>query len=122
MSAKDSGSGLDGNLSRFGYWNVRKMNGREQELVEEMKKYRLDILGISEAKVRGKGVRMIGGTTCVYSGVQRERAKADVAILLSERFGRFLREWRCVDERIVWIRLKVEGVWVSVVQVYIRNY
>ena len=40
-----------------------------------------------------------------------------MAILLSERFGRFLKEWRCVDERIVTIRLKIEGVWVSVVQV-----
>ena len=60
MSAKNSGSVLDGNLSRFGCWNVRTVNGREQELVEEMKKYRLDVLGISEAKVRGNSVRMIG--------------------------------------------------------------
>ena len=43
MSA-NSGSDLDGdlvgNLSRFGCWNVRTltMNGREQELVAEMKK------------------------------------------------------------------------------------
>ena len=84
-----------------------------------MKKYRLEVLGVSEAKVRGNGMRMIGDTTCVYSGVQTGRAKAGVAILLSERFGRFLKEWRCVDERIVMIRLKIEGVWVSVVQVYV---
>ena len=106
------------NISRFGCWNVRTMNGREQELVEEMKRCRLEVLGVSETKVRGNGVRMIGDTTCVYSGVQGGRAKAGVAILLSERFGRYLKEWRCVDERIVWIRLKVDGVWVSLVQVY----
>ena len=34
MSAKNSGSGLDGNLSSFGCWNVRTVNGREQELVD----------------------------------------------------------------------------------------
>ena len=28
------------------------------------------MLGVSEAKVRGNGVKMIGDTTCVYSGVQ----------------------------------------------------
>ena len=61
---------------------------------------------------------MIGDTTCVHSGVQGGRPKVGVAILLSERFGRYLKEWRCVDERLVWIRLKVEGVWVSLVQVY----
>ena len=118
MSAKNYDSDLVSDISRFGCWNVRTLNGREQELVAEMKKYRLEVLGVSEAKVRGNGMRMIGDTTCVYSGVQTGRAKAGVAILLSERFGRFLKEWRCVDERIVMIRLKIEGVWVSVVQVY----
>ena len=118
MSAKNYDSDLVSDISRFGCWNVRTLNGREQELVAEMKKYRLEVLGVSEAKVRGNGMRMIGDTTCVYSGVQTGRSKAGVAILLSERFGRFLKEWRCVDERIVMIRLKIEGVWVSVVQVY----
>ena len=50
--------------------------------------------------------------------MQGGRAKAGVAILLSESFGRYLKEWKCVEERIMWIRLKVEGIWVSVVQVY----
>ena len=94
------------------------MDGREQELVAEMEKYRLEVLGVSEAKVRGNRLKMIGDTTCVYSGVQGGRVKVGVAILLSKRFGRFLREWRCVDEQIVWIQLKIEGVWMSVVQVY----
>ena len=91
---KDIGSNLGSNISRFGCWNVRTMNGREQELVAEMEKYRLEVLGVSEANVRGNGVKMIGDTTCVYSGVQRGRVKAGVAILLSERFGKFLKEWR----------------------------
>ena len=94
------------------------MDGRDQELVAEMEKYRLEVLGVSEAKVRGNRLNMIGDTTCVYSGIQGGRMKVGVAILLSKRFGRFLREWRCVDEQIVWIQLKIEGVWVSVVQVY----
>ena len=54
----------------------------------------------------------------MYLGVQAGRAKAGVAILLSEKFGTYLREWKCADEHILWIRLKVEGTWVTVVQVY----
>ena len=76
---------------------------------------------VSEAKVRGNGVKMIGDATCVYTGVQKGRVKVGVAILLSKRFDRFLREWRCVDEQIVSIQLKIEGVWVSVVQVMGRQ-
>ena len=76
------------------------------------------MLGVSEVKVRGNGVKMIGDTTCVYSGVQGGRAKVGVTILLSEKFGRYLREWRCVDERSVLDSLRIVSVWVSVVQVY----
>ena len=54
----------------------------------------------------------------MYLGVQAGRARVGVAILLSERSGQFLKEWRCVDEQIVMIQLKIQGVWVSVVQVY----
>ena len=51
----------------------------------------MEVLGVSEAKVRGNGVKSIGDATRVYL-VQRGRSKAGVAILLSEIFGAFLRE------------------------------
>ena len=33
-------------------------------------------------------------------------------------FAAFLREWKCIDECITWIQLKIEGICVTVVQVY----
>ena len=36
------------------------MNSKEEELVVELKKYRLEVLGVSETKVRGSGVKQIG--------------------------------------------------------------
>ena len=106
-------SSLDGDVSRFGCWNVRTMSSREEELVDEMKRYRLEVLGISEPKLK-----RIGDATCVHSGVQEGRSTAGVAILLSEKFGAFLREWKCIDERVTWIQLMIEGICVTVVQVY----
>ena len=48
------------------------MNSREKELVEEMKRYRLEVLAVSEAKVRGNGVRIyIGDATCIFRGARR---------------------------------------------------
>ena len=44
---------VDNMIKRFGCWNVRSMNSKEEELVAEMKKYRLEVLGVSETKVRG---------------------------------------------------------------------
>ena len=68
MIAKNNDNDLGSNISRFGCWNVRTMNSREQELVAEMEKYWLEMLGVSEAKVRGYSVKMIGDMTCAYSG------------------------------------------------------
>ena len=53
-------SSLDGGVSRFGCWNVRTMSSREEELVDEMKRYGLEVLGISEPKLK-----RIGDATCV---------------------------------------------------------
>ena len=53
---------------RFAAWNIRIMSGREVELVEEMKKYRLEMLGVSEANMRGNGEKGIGDVRCVFGG------------------------------------------------------
>lgn len=65
-------------------------------------------------------MKCIGDFKCVFSGVQDGRAKAGVVILLSERFGVLLKAWKCVNEQIVWgwLKVYVEGVWMTVVQVY----
>ena len=67
---KYSGS-VDSNVNRFECWNVRTMSGREEELVDEMKRCGLEVLGVSEAKVRGNGVKRIGDATCVLFGGAR---------------------------------------------------
>ena len=38
--------------------------------------------------------------------------------MLSEKFGALFKEWKCIDEQIMWIWLKVGGIRVMVVQVY----
>ena len=43
-------------LLRVGAWNVHTMRGKDWELIEEMKKYHLGILGINETKWKGSGV------------------------------------------------------------------
>ena len=108
----------DAEWVRFGAWNVRSLRGREEELVEEMVKYRLEVLGVSETKLKGNGARAVGEGMYIFSGVQEGRAKAGVAVFLSKKMVMCLREWKGVSERMVKIKLRIEGVWVSVIQVY----
>ena len=44
---------------RIGTWNIKTLNGKEEEIVEEMDKYRIDLLGISETKKKGKGQKHV---------------------------------------------------------------
>ena len=73
---------------------------------------------MSETRMKGNGAKAIGEGMCMFSGVQEGRAKAGVAVFLSEELSGFLKEWKCISERIVRIRLGIEGVWMTVIQVY----
>ena len=59
-------SNMHRNESRFGYWNISTMSGREEELVDKMQKYVLDVLGVSKAKVKGNAVKCTGDVTYVF--------------------------------------------------------
>ena len=63
---------LESNVKRFGCWNVRSVNSRE-ELFTEMKKYRLEVLGVSETKVKENGMKQ--GMYHVYFQVYRREER-----------------------------------------------
>ena len=42
----DPNLGNNNDCCTFGTWNVRSLTGKVVELIEEMKKYRLDALGV----------------------------------------------------------------------------
>ena len=54
----------------------------------------------------------------VYAGVTEGRARGGVGIMVAERWGDCIRSWRCVNERCVMVRLKIERVGITLVQVY----
>ena len=66
-----------------------------------MKRYRLNVLGISGENIRGNEMKTVEGVTCVYSGVQEGRAKAGVAIYMVEELAAHIKEWKCISERMV---------------------
>ena len=110
--------GAESKYLRIGIWNVRSIRCKEEEIVREMKKYRLGILGVSEAHLRGSGEKEVDGVEMVYSGVTEGRVKGGVAVLISEKLSVCAKEWRCVNERLMKVRLRLENGWLTVVQVY----
>ena len=94
----------------MGTWNVRGLNGKEGELVEEFENVGLDIIGITETKKESKGeIMMKGGHLLIYSGVEmKERAREGVGCIIAKDSIKYLKEWTGVSERILKITMKLD--------------
>jgi hypothetical protein len=83
------------NYWKLATWNIRGLSGKENELIEECRKVKLDILGITETKKKGQGITEGGsGYYLIYSGVPtNERAKARVGCLGNEKWRKKILGW-----------------------------
>ncbi|KAI3363122.1 hypothetical protein L3Q82_011775 [Scortum barcoo] len=65
----------------IGTWNVTSLGGKEPELVREVERYRLEIVGLTSTHSLGSGTQLLErGWTLHYSGVaQGERRRAEVS-------------------------------------------
>ena len=83
-----------------------------------MNEYHLDILTVSEARLRGCDEKKVDGVEMVCSGVTEGRVKGGVAVLISENLKVCAKKWRCVNERLMKVRLRLKNEWLTVVLVY----
>ncbi|KAK0145233.1 Craniofacial development protein 2 [Merluccius polli] len=107
----------------LGTWNVTSLVGKEPELVREVEKFRLDIVGLTSTHSKGSGTSLLErGWTLFHSGVATgERRRAGVAILIAPRLGASMLEFTPVDERVASLRLRVGGRILTVVCAYGPN-
>ena len=104
---------------RFGTWNIKTINGKEVELIQEMKDHKMEILGLSEVKRKGNGMRRLqDGYILRYSGVGMDsRAKEGVGIITNERIETKVSGWEPINSRIMVVDLDLE-INLSLIQVY----
>ncbi|KAM8749158.1 craniofacial development protein 2-like [Acanthopagrus schlegelii] len=107
----------------MGTWNVTSLGGKEPELVREVERYRLEIVGLSSTHSLGSGTELLErGWTLFYSGVARgERRRAGVGLLIAPRLSRFVLGFTPVNERVVSLRLRVVDRYLTVVSAYGPN-
>jgi len=106
-------------FTRIGTWNVRTLFqcGRLDQVLEEMQKYKLDILGLSEVRWTGQGRFTSGQATILYSGREKDHYQG-VGILLNKNATKALIGWKPVSERIITARFATRHAKITVVQVY----
>ena len=107
----------------LGDWNILTLSGKELGLVEEAKRYYLDIIGVSLTKRCGSGtVDLDGRWKLFYSGVDPSMsAQAGVGILTSPRLSDCVSDWIPSGSLVCMLKLKVLGRSLCLLQVYAPN-
>ncbi|KAK3557964.1 hypothetical protein QTP86_005212 [Hemibagrus guttatus] len=102
---------------RIGTLNVGTMTGKGRELADVMERRKVDILCVQETRWKGSKARSIGaGFKLFYYGVDSKRN--GVGVVLKEEFVRNVLEVKRVSDRVMSLKLKIEGVMLNVVSGY----
>ncbi|KAK3554374.1 hypothetical protein QTP70_022602, partial [Hemibagrus guttatus] len=107
----------------FGTWNVTSLGGKEPELVREVERYRLEIVGLASTHSLGSGTQLLErGWTLFFSGVPHgERRRAGVGLLIAPQLSRHVLEFSPVNERVVSLSLWAGDRRLTVVSAYGPN-
>ena len=93
----------------LGNWNILTLTRKELELVEEAKRYHLDIIGAFSAKRRGSGtVDLDGVWKLFYSKADPSMsAQAVVGIFTSPRLSDCASDWIPLGSQVCMLKRKV---------------
>ncbi|KAI3354768.1 hypothetical protein L3Q82_004594 [Scortum barcoo] len=108
----------------IGTWNVTSLGGKEPELVREVERYRLEIVGLTSTHSLGSGTQLLErGWTLHYSGVAQGElsGRAGVGLLIAPQLSRHVLEFTPVNERVASLRLRVGDRSLAVVCAYGPN-
>ncbi|KAK3542519.1 hypothetical protein QTP86_027703, partial [Hemibagrus guttatus] len=92
-------------------------DGKGRELADVMERRKVDILCVQETRWKGSKARSIGaGFKLFYYGVDSKRN--GVGVVLKEEFVRNVLEVKRVSDRVMSLKLEIEGVMLNVVSGY----
>jgi endonuclease/exonuclease/phosphatase family metal-dependent hydrolase len=108
------------NYTRIACWNITSWTKRDQEVIQELDRHRIDICGIAETKKKGKGSARYNNYILIYSGKCRsERAHSGVGILLNEKYEHTIKDdIDYVSDRILRVTLSINNTSVHLISIY----
>ncbi|KAK3525514.1 hypothetical protein QTP86_033482 [Hemibagrus guttatus] len=96
---------------------LEENKGKGRELADMMERRKVDILCVQETRWKGSKARSIGaGFKLFYYGVDSKRN--GVGVVLKEEFVRNVLEVKRVSDRVMSLKLEIEGVMLNVVSGY----
>ena len=105
---------------RVGCWNVRTLysTGRTAQVMKEMRRYKIGILGISECRWSGFGRLKTQPEEKSHSGRDDKVHQSGVALALDKESAKCLECWAPISDRIISARFYSRYIKTSIIQVY----
>ncbi|XP_070003078.1 uncharacterized protein [Nicotiana sylvestris] len=125
MSSGGAGGGVQGwegkggkkaSRLRIGSWNIRTLTGKSIELGKILQKRKINIACVQETRWKGTRARDVDGYKLWYSG--SIGGKNRVGILVDRDLRELVVEVRRVNDRLMSIKLVVDGFTVNVISAY----
>ncbi|KAI5620344.1 hypothetical protein C0J50_20114 [Silurus asotus] len=93
------------------------MTGKVKEVVDMMERRKVDMLCVQETKWKGSKARNIGGGfKLFFNSVDGKRN--GVGMILKEDYSKRVVEVKRVSDRVLIVKLEVEGLMINVISAY----
>ena len=90
-------------VCRVGCWIARifYQTGRQTQVIKEMEKINIEMLGVCETRWTGSGPRKLATEhTIIYSGRKDDHHSRGVCLITNRRLSRFMIGWKPVRDRV----------------------
>ncbi|XP_029162270.1 craniofacial development protein 2-like [Nylanderia fulva] len=104
----------------IGTWNVQSLfeAGKLANLIQEMKRLDIDIMGVAETWWPDAEVCSTGGGAFYYSGNQDKNHRKGVGIIVSDRFKNCIIDFIPYSDRIALIKINARPTNLNIIQIY----
>lgn len=101
-------------------WNARSAfeDGKTHNIVQEMNRLKVEIMGISEMRWKDSGYTKILDHSVYYSGNDDKHHRNGVAILVTKEINNSIKNVIYHSDRIIMVQLKATPFDINIVQVY----
>lgn len=105
---------------KVGTWNVRSLYaaGKLSNVVREMERINIEVLGISEVRWPGSGTCRTDNGTLYYSGNQLPEHPNGVGIIVGSRIGKAVIKFVPYSDRTLLLQIRAQPVNINFIQCY----
>lgn len=105
---------------RFGTWNIRTLlqAGTMNSIVDEIIRYRMDMVALQEIRWKGKGDTKKKEFTMYFSGDENKQGQHGVGFIVLKKMKKSVLGFNPVSERICTLRIKGKFHNITFINIY----